>query len=179
MRALTCCFSISILLALGATTVAAEPAPSAKHLKFLQPLVGDWRTVYAMDGKETEGEFHCKWAPGRYCLIWTAQSRSKATGEIVSHGSSIIAWDPIAKRAKELAALSDGTLAEAWFDFKDGKLVIDRTGITPDGVRYTTKPVCTFNGDRMEFPGSKSIDEQGKVIEEISAGYFERIKSEK
>lgn len=53
------------MLAIAAAP-AADPAPTAKNLAFLEKLVGDWRTEYEVDGQKTEGEFHCKWASGKY-----------------------------------------------------------------------------------------------------------------
>ncbi len=49
----------------GAAASAAEPAPAYQHLKSLEKIVGDWRTVYEIDGQETEGELHCNGAAGQ------------------------------------------------------------------------------------------------------------------
>ena len=136
---MSCCVVDRVLvvgmLFVASVCPAAEPGPAYQHLKFLEKLVGDWRTEYELDGQKTEGEFHCKWAPGKYCLTWTAEARSKDGGKLLTHGSGVIAWDAAEKRVREMAVQSDGSLAIAYFSEEGGKLVIDRSGVMADGNR--------------------------------------------
>jgi len=144
-----------IVLGVGKAALPAEPASNFQHLQFLGRFAGDWRTEYELDGQKTEGELHARWAPGKYCLTWTARTRSKDDGKLLYHGSGILAWDPAEKRVREMAAMSDGTLTTAWFDEIDGKIVIDRSGTMADGTRFTTRPIGAFSADRYEFEGSE------------------------
>ncbi len=113
------------------------------------------------------------------CLTWTARTWSKDDRKPLVHGSGIIAWNAAENRAEELAAMSDGSLATATFSEQDGKLVIERSGTTADGTRYTTRPVGQFKDDRFEFEGSSSITADGKVVQKISSGFFQRMEDQK
>jgi hypothetical protein len=167
-----------VLTMLGVDTaaLAEDLAPSYEHLKFLDGLVGDWRTEYELDGQKTEGEFHAEWAPKKYCLTWTARTRAKDDGTLLSHGSGIITWDPAENRVRELAAMSDGNLATAYFQHVDGKIVIERSGTLADGTEFTTRPVGALKADRFEFERSVWTTSDGKVLHEISPGFFQRVQ---
>ncbi|MCL4195405.1 MAG: hypothetical protein KJZ87_26945, partial [Thermoguttaceae bacterium] len=152
----------------------APPSANYEHLRFLECMVGDWRTEYELDGQKVEGEFTCQWSPGKYCLTWTAEARSKDDGQLLTHGSGVIAWDAATKQARETAAQSDGTLATAVFSLQDGKIVIDRSGTTADGTHFTTRPVGTYSADRVEFGESTWVADDGKILQSFSAGRFIR-----
>ncbi len=152
----------------------AAPSASYEHLKFLECMVGEWRTEYELDGRKVEGDFTCQWSPGKYCLTWTAETRSKDGGQLLTHGSGVIAWDAATKQARETAAQSDGTLATAVFSLQDGKIVIDRSGTTGDGTHFTTRPVGTYSADRIEFGENTWVADDGKILQSFSAGRFLR-----
>ncbi|MGI6418838.1 MAG: hypothetical protein ACOX1P_24585 [Thermoguttaceae bacterium] len=180
MRMCGCLTIVAIVMfGAGAAASAAEPAPAYQHLKSLEKIVGDWRTVYEIDGQETEGELHCKWAPGKYCLTWTAEIRAKDGGKPLSRGSAVIAWDPAEKRVRETSVMSDGTLATAYLSEQDGKLLIDRSGVMADGTRFTTRPVGAFAGDRINFTGNELVADDGKVLRTFKPGFFQRIEKPK
>ena len=163
MRRFVCIVGGLTVLDVGWPALSAGAASNSQHLQFLDRFAGDWHTKYELDGQKTEGDLHARWVPGKYRLTWTARIRSKEDGKLLSHGSGIIGWDPAEKRAREMAAMSDGTLTTAWVDEIDGKSVIDRSGTMADGIQFTTRPVGVFSGDRYEFEGGEWKTPEGKV----------------
>ena len=165
-----------VLLSVVGWCCGQEPGPSYQHLKFLERLVGNWRTQYELNGQKTEGTFQARWAPGKYCITWSAETWAKDDRKPLSHGSGVIAWDAAEKRVRELAAMSDGSIATAYFDEVDGKIVIDRSGVLADGTKIKTRPVGVFTADRFEFQGSEWTTADGKVVQKIGGGFFQRVE---
>jgi hypothetical protein len=158
---------------------ALPPAPSYEHLKFLEPLVGNRRTEYVVDGTKIEGAFQAKWAPGKSSLIWSSQSWPVSDRAKVTYFSGIIAWDPGERRVREFATISDGSLGTAYFEQADGKLVITRTGVLADGTKFTTRPTGLRTGDRWNFEPSAWTSPDGNLLQKMGPGVFELIAEEK
>lgn len=80
---------------------------------------------------------------------------------------------------RELAAMSDGSFAIAYFDEVDGTIVIDRSGVLADGTKIKTRPVGVFAGNRFEFQGSVWTTPDGKIVQKIGPEFFERVEQPK
>ena len=113
------------------------PTSNYEHLRDLEWMVGNWRSV---NGAQVL-DLNCEWTGKRNFL--TRSFNVKNAEGAISNGLQIIAWDPVVGGIRSWVFDSDGGIgAERWT--RDGKRwVMEATGATRDGAQTSAVNILT------------------------------------
>jgi uncharacterized protein (TIGR02246 family) len=105
---------------------AKEPATATDHLKLLEPLLGDW--VSTDNGKKVQ--VHCGWTLNKNFVLaqYTIKSDKEETTTAQHFG-----WDPVNQRIRSWYFDSTGGFGEATCTEAGDGLVLEASGVLPDG----------------------------------------------
>ncbi len=167
--------SFATLALVAAITVGQTDTPP-KHLKILQPLIGQWVYVgltqsdspsLGPKGTEIAIVVTYTWAIKQNALQiqLVAKTAHKKSVQFVE----LVGWDPQQKKLVSQCFGSEGTFEHSVWSV-DGKTIIgDAHGVTDGGKEVTMKYLHTFEGDAMTLryadmvvDGVKQPDEEYK-----------------
>ncbi len=154
---------------------ADEESPNFQKHKILQRLcVGTWKVKGVSEGEEIEGELKGRWAPGKYCVVYSGSFGPVGSSEKTSV-SGISGWDGSVGKIREQMYFSDGGVATTFFDTAGNVMEGKREGIGADGVKYTQSLRFVLEKGKWVGQPSKTVDANGKVLQEHGEWVFTRV----
>ena len=136
---------LGLMIALMATTAYGEAPPYNKNLEPLKPLIGKWTAELTLP---VDIERVGKAGDTRRLMIvykWTGNRQSIASelnwevqGKMVNAATSLIVWDPAAKKIIGFTSHADGSFTHGEHRARDGNIVIEAEGAKADGLQMRT-----------------------------------------
>ena len=81
-----------------------------------QYVMGTWKIQANIGEERSEGEFSCRWAPGRFSYVLTGFLSSSTPGEADQQWTGLGGYDPVKKQTIEKIFWSDGSHYTLYFD---------------------------------------------------------------
>lgn len=170
--AMSCCVWSSTA-AIGAD----EDSPNFEKHKILQRTsVGTWKIKGSMDGQDVVGEMKGRWAPGKYCVVFSGTFGTPGESEKMDF-SGIIGWDASVGKIREQIFFSSGGTGTALFEAAQEGNVLEgkREGVDGEGVKYTESLRFDIGKGRWVGQPTKAVDSDGNVVAEFGEWVFTRV----